>query len=258
MSPPLRPWRSDASSPNCLSSRRQPVHSHLTYLSEKRCSLYGREVCARPKFSACRNSRRIQYSVQKGEAQTVGLSTFDVVIDIVSPTLPVSDASPLSSSTMATPPRPIHKRDQRTKSLPRARTLSHSLAAQSVRVLQQRHPHESTHVRRQQQRMARRRPTQAPLRLSLRLRNQKENRLMRMIRRSTHANLTRPPPSLIHVRLPPARLGADSIFLSLPSRASGKGPRSEMPLPSLPGPHPQLNQTFPPWRQPVLGVATTP
>ena len=105
MSPSLRPCRSDASSPNCLSSRRQSVHPHLTYLPPKSAAVSTAEKCVcSTQISCVRNSRRVQYSAQKGEAQTVGLSAFDVVIDIISPTSPVSDASPLSSSTVATPP----------------------------------------------------------------------------------------------------------------------------------------------------------
>ncbi|KAF8270112.1 hypothetical protein EI94DRAFT_1723475 [Lactarius quietus] len=123
--PPSCP--SSASSSTC-SSRLSPPAS----ASEKRRSRYGRdEFALDPDF--LRNASSPTPTKQKH--QTVRLSAFDIVIDITAPTSPISDVTPPAESSttiMTTPPRPSRSRDLRLKSPPRSRSPTPSLTSMSA------------------------------------------------------------------------------------------------------------------------------
>ncbi|KAN0134205.1 hypothetical protein V8E53_007977 [Lactarius tabidus] len=288
---PSRPCRSDASS-----SSSSVTSSTRLSPSEKRRSRYGRdEFALDPNFLRATTLDATSPAPTKQKHQTVRLSAYDIVIDISSPTSPVSNASPLdSSSTTTTPPRPTRARDQRPKSPTRPRTRSPTPSLTSMSACSsndvpttpltsdddewpglnnlnlspisspQLHLRKAPAAQRVQIHplVINKPTTTASSATAL------EFTLADLEREWTDEDevswYARELAQVVSLASPctptgsGARPRADSLFPTSPSR----GPRSRMskPLPALPGPHPHLDPTFPRRRQalppPVPG--TTP
>ena len=260
--------------------------------SEKRRSRYGRdEFALDPNFLHAATLDASSPAPSKQRHQTVRLSAFEIVIDISSPTSPISDAPPLSS-TITTPPRHSNTRDQRSKSPPRPRTRSPTPSLSSMSACssneipttpltsddddededddewpsfldsspQLRKAPAAQRVQIHQPMISKSMTTASPnvssataIEFTLADLEQEWTDEDEM---SWYARELEQVVSLASPCTPSyARPRADSLFPP-PSRTSDKGPRSRMskPLPAVPrtpGPNPQLDPTFPYRRQPL-------
>ena len=295
LSPPSRPCRSDASS-SCSSS----TSSSRLSLSEKRRSRYGRdEFALDPNFLRATapeaSSPAPNKQKQEQKHQTVRLSAFDIVIDITSPTSPVSDVPPLSTSTMTTTSaRPGRTREQRPKTAPRARTRSPTPSLTSMSACSS-NDMPTTPLTSDDDEWPGLNLSPSPPQL-------RKTSVAQRVRMHPFAISTSSMPpnvssatalefaladpegeranddemswyarelgQVVSLASPcmPSGSGTRSreelLFPLPPSHVSCKGPRSRMskPLPAIPhmsGPNPQLDPTFPRRRPPVPGASTT-